>query len=151
MIFSNRTKVATLAVFALFAIITACEKDPVTLGSGVIGSEAFTTDRAVFDVFADNKKIRAVRTGKLQVYQLGIIDHPVYGTTEARVTSQVQLSSEDPSFGDSAEADEATSEEETVQSVVLYIPFLTNPSDDADEDGLPDIFETEEGINNPPQ
>lgn len=141
MIFLNRPKFNALAVIALVVALAACEKDPTTIGAGVIGDEPFNTDKAVFDVFAVNKKIRAVRTSQLPVYQLGVYNHPIYGKTEATITSQVQLSSENPLFGDARPAAESTPENETVDSVYLYIPFLTSPSGDADNDGVIDALD----------
>ena len=145
MIFSNRLKFAAVAVLALGILLVSCEQDLTTIGSGVVGNDPFIADKAVFDVFAINKKVKAVRTNKLPIYQLGVFTDPVYGRTEATITSQVQLPRVAPEFGDEAAEDEATSENETVTSVVLYIPFLTNPSGgDADDDGVIDEFELNE-------
>lgn len=141
MIFLNRLKITALVVIALVAVLAACEKDPTTIGAGVIGNEPFNTDKAVFDVFATNKKIQAVRTNKLPVYQLGVFNHPVYGKTEAKITSQVRLSNVDPTFGDKIAGKEETSEKETVDSVYLYIPFLVNPTGDTDNDGVIDVLD----------
>ncbi len=141
MIFLNRPKFTALAVIALVAVLVACEKDPTTIGAGVIGSKPFNTDKAVFDVFAVNKKIRAVRTNQLPIYQLGVFNHPVYGKTEATITSQVQLSAPNPLFGDKRPADGEPSENETVESVYLYIPFLQSPSGDTDNDGVIDALD----------
>lgn len=143
MIFLNRPKFTVLAVIALVTLLASCEKDLTTIGSGVVGNEPFKTDKAVFDVFAINKKIRAVRTNKLPVYQLGVFDHPVYGKTEATITSQVQLSSANPLLGDKRPSEETPPENETVESVYLYIPFLTSPSGDADNDGLIDALDAD--------
>ena len=88
------------------AFVVSCEQDPTTIGSGVIGSSPFNTDKAVFDVYAYNKKIKAVSTNKLPIYQLGSFTHPVYGKTTASVTSQVQLSSVNPTFGINTQAQE---------------------------------------------
>src|SRR5680860_1104453 len=106
MIFLNRPKFTALAVIALVAVLAACEKDPTIIGASVIGSKPFNTDKAVFDVFAVNKKIRAVRTNQLPLYQLGVYNHPVYGKTEATITSQVRLPTENPLFGDARAAAE---------------------------------------------
>ena len=141
MIFLNRPKFTALAVIALVAVLAACEKDPTTIGAGVIGSKPFNTDKAVFDVFAVNKKIRAVRTDQLPLYQLGVYNHPAYGKTEATITSQVRLPIENPLFGDARAAAETTPEKETVDSVYLYIPFLTSPNGDADNDGVIDALD----------
>ncbi|WP_446050655.1 DUF4270 family protein [Zobellia laminariae] len=147
MIFLNRLKLPALAVVALVIIFASCEEDLTTVGSGVVGGEPFKNNKAVFDVFAYNKKIKAVSTNKLPIYQLGIYDDPLYGKTEARVTSQVLLPSANPTFGTYSQLAEETEnsdvpaqipENETVESVYLYIPFLTNPTGDADLDGLID-------------
>ncbi|MGB7393713.1 MAG: DUF4270 family protein [Pricia sp.] len=141
MIFLNRIKFPVLALLALVTVFAACEEDPTDIGVGVIGGEPFNTDRAVFDVFAENKKIEAVRTNQLPVYQLGVFEHPVYGSTEARVTTQVRLSTVNPTFGDDTqkrEVDSMAFENETVQAVYLYIPYLTDTTGDADGDGLID-------------
>ncbi|MGJ8738729.1 DUF4270 family protein [Zobellia laminariae] len=147
MIFLNRLKLPAFAVVALVIIFASCEEDLTTVGSGVVGGEPFKNNKAVFDVFAYNKKIKAVSTNKLPIYQLGIYDDPLYGKTEARVTSQVLLPSANPTFGTYSQLLEETEntsvpaqipENETVESVYLYIPFLTNPTGDADLDGLID-------------
>ncbi|WP_373516463.1 DUF4270 family protein [Pricia sp.] len=143
MIFLNRPKFTALAVIALVAVLAACEKDPTTIGAGVIGNEPFNTDKAVFDIFAVNKKIRAVRANQLPIYQLGAYNHPVYGKTEATITSQVRLSTVDPLFGDARPAAETTPENETVDSVYLFIPFLTSPSGDADNDDVIDELDVD--------
>ncbi|CAM4128893.1 DUF4270 domain-containing protein [Zobellia roscoffensis] len=145
MIFLNRLKLPALAVIVLVTIFASCEEDLTTVGSGVVGGEPFKNNKAVFDVFAYNRKIKAVSTNKLPIYQLGIYDDPLYGKTEAQVTTQVLLPSGDPTFGVTTQENEdnpssATQilENETIDSVYLYIPFLTNPTGDADLDGLID-------------
>ena len=132
----NRMKSVVPTVLILI-ILSACEKDPVTLGSGLVGGEPFSLGQATFDIFAENKNIEAVRTNKLPSYQLGTFNDPTYGRTEAKITSQVRLSRENPTFGDDSAANETVDENETVESVVLYIPFLTN-NVDSDQDGLID-------------
>ena len=146
MIFSNRLKFIAVAVIALGTLLVSCEQDLTSIGSGVVGSEPFNTDKAVFDVFATNKKIKAVRTNKLPSYQLGVFSDQVYGKTEATITSQVQLSTINPTFGDKTQAKEVsdgTPENETVESVILYIPFLQSPSGDTDNDGLIDSLDSD--------
>ncbi len=151
MTFLNRFKFSAFAGVLLVVVLVSCEKDLTTIGAGVIGGEPFTTKKEVFGVFAYNKKIKAVRTNRLPVYQLGVFNDPIYGKTEARITSQLQLSTVNPSFGafsqateDNAENDNVVStiqENETIDSVYLYIPFLRNPVGDRDNDGVEDIFD----------
>ena len=151
MTFLNRFKFSAFAGILLVVVLVSCEKDLTTVGAGVIGGEPFTTSKKVYSVFAYNKKINAVRTNKLPIYQLGVFNDPIYGKTEARITTQLQLSTPNPTFGalsqateDNAEDDDVAStirEEETIDSVYLYIPFLRNPSGDRDSDGVADEFD----------
>ena len=141
-----------LGVASVLAFFVSCEDELTTIGSGVVGSEPFTTGSETFDVFAFNKNIEAVRTNKLPIYQLGTFNDPIYGRTESFVNSQLQLATSNPRFGaltqsveDDAETDDVITtidEEETVKEVILYIPYLTN-SNDSDLDGVDDEFDSE--------
>ncbi len=142
--FLNRFKFPALAGILFVVVLVSCEQDLTTIGSGVIGGEPFVTDKAVFDVFAYNKKITAVQTNQLPVYQLGVYTDPVYGKTEAHINSQVQLVSYDPIFGDwsaTTEIDSARSEKETIDSVYIYIPYINNKLD-SDNDGVVDVLDS---------
>lgn len=142
-----------LGLFLILVFLVSCEQDLTTVGSGVVGNEPFTTGTEVYDVFAFNKNIEAVQTNKLDIYQIGTYNDPVYGKTEASVTSQVYLSTANPSFGSFSQekedragtTDEAITtvqENETIKEVYLYIPFLTNASSlDTDGDGVADEFD----------
>ncbi|WP_297791666.1 DUF4270 domain-containing protein [uncultured Eudoraea sp.] len=146
---------AALAVLLLFLSFSSCEEDITTIGDGVIGGDPFNTSKAVYDVFAFNKKINAVETNQLPIYQIGVYNDPLYGSTEASITSQLRLQggTGNPSFGlfsqqredDSASDPDATSiqENETVKEVILYIPYLQNPNGDRDLDGVPDTFDAD--------
>ncbi|MGB5437339.1 MAG: DUF4270 family protein [Maribacter sp.] len=137
---------------ALFMVaFVSCKEEITTIGSEVIGGEPFKTDRAEFDVFAYNKKTNAVRTNRLPLYQLGIYNDPIYGKTDAQITAQLVLSLAKPTFGfytqeieDNADNDTSINtipEEETIDSVFLYIPYLKNPKGDLDNDGVSDLFD----------
>jgi len=157
--FLRRLRYSALAVTLIVLAATSCDEDLTTIGESVIGGEPFTTDKAVYDVFAYNKKIEAVLTNKLPIYQLGVYNDPVYGKTEASITSQLSLptpvggSPGNPRFGffsqsieDGSDADEdATTivENETVTEVTLYIPYLRNSNADLDQDGLANEFDVD--------
>ncbi|SHJ48607.1 protein of unknown function [Maribacter aquivivus] len=139
----------------ILGLLVSCEQDLTTVGSGVVGNEPFTTGTEVYDVFAYNKNIEAVQTNKLPIYQLGTYNDPIYGKTEASVTSQIFLSAASPSFGSFSQDKEdregledesitTVQENETIKEVYLYIPFLTNTSSlDSDGDGVVDEFDAE--------
>lgn len=123
--------------FLLIAL--SCEEEIQTLGKNVTGELPFTTTKAVFDVFAFNKKIVAVHTNQLPLYQLGTFNDPVYGTRNASIVSEVTLLTEEPVFGDTSQEEEDTAnadENETVKEVFLYIPYQLSSSQDSDEESF---------------
>ncbi|WP_435623754.1 DUF4270 domain-containing protein [Flagellimonas sp.] len=145
-----------LAIVMVFAtMLFSCEEELRTIGEGVIAGEPFTTGREVYDVFAFNKGVQAVQTNRLQLYQLGTYNDPIYGTRTASIVSQVTLPSRqaNPTFGDlsqetedNADNDDSVStipEEETVVEVRLYLPFQLPPTSqrDSDNDGVEDQFD----------
>jgi len=154
MTFLKRFKLPVLTGFFLITILFSCTEELTTIGASVIGGEPFTTDKATYDVFAFNKKIQAVRTNRLPLYQVGTFNDPIYGKTEARITSQLRLGSSNPTFGvyeQSVEDNPAAGsvsqipENETIDSVVLYIPYMTKDAvlRDADSDGVDDVYDVD--------
>jgi hypothetical protein len=152
MSFFKRFNLPVLTGILLVVAFVSCDEDlTTTIGAEVIGGEPFNTDKAVFDVFAYNSKIEAVRTNQLPIYQLGAFNDPIYGRTEANITTQLLLSSVRPNFGAFSQEDEdnwdndnnisTIPEVETVDSVYLYIPYLKNPRGDRDGDGVADEFD----------
>jgi hypothetical protein len=149
--FSKRFNFPALTGILLVVTVFSCSEEITTIGSEVIGGEPFKSDKAQFDVFAYNKKTKAVRSNKLPLYQLGTYNDPIYGKSEARITAQLLLSLTKPTFGfytqeieDNADADASINtipEVEMVDSVYLYIPYLKNPKGDLDNDGLADAFD----------
>ena len=151
--FYRRTPFLFLLGLATLIFAGSCEEEMTTIGAEVIGGEPFVTDKVIFDVFAFNRKIEAVQTNKLPIYQLGVYVDSVYGRTEAQITSQLTLqgSQGNPIFGvysqnveDNADTDDNSStieENERVKSVFLYLPFLQNPRGDRDGDGVQDEFD----------
>lgn len=150
MSFLNKFKFPALAGILLVVALVSCEQDLTTIGAEVIGGEPFKTDMVVYNVSAFNKKIEAVQTNQLPVYQLGVYNDPIYGKTEASITSQVQLQSANPTFGIYTENDELNDsdkipENETIDSVVVHIPYFTDILD-SDADGVPDALESGDDI-----
>ena len=146
---------SAFAVLTLMFITVSCDEDLTTIGDGLIGDDPFVTNKAVYDVFVFNKKINAVETNKLPLYQIGKYNDPLYGSTEASITSQLRLQGGfgNPVFGLSSQEREENSltdpdetaieENETVKEVILYIPYLQNPNGDRDLDGVPDAFDAD--------
>ncbi|MDG1571694.1 DUF4270 family protein [Robiginitalea sp. M366] len=137
-----------LAGFCLLLVAVSCQEDPLTLGQGVIQGEPFGTGKVNYDVFAYNRKIDAVPTNRLPVYQLGVYNNPIYGRTEGRITAQLNLANNqgNPAFGvysqlrENTDAD-AIAENETLTSVQLYLPYFIDGNEDSDLDGVIDSQE----------
>ncbi len=140
----NRFKLPALAgILLVVGFISSCEQDLTTIGEGVIGGEPFKTRKISYDVFAFNKKIAAVQTNQLPIYQLGVYNDPVYGKTTASITSQLQLLTYNPTFGSLSAANEIAgsfNENERIDSVSIYIPYENNQTD-TDNDGVVDALD----------
>ena len=146
---------AFAGIFFLSGCLVSCEEELDTLGDGVIAGEPFDTDRAEFDVFAFNRRINAVQTNKLPLYQVGVFNDPIYGRREAQITSQITFTNlqANPLFGnfsqnseDAADLDDddnTINENETVKEVILYMPYqlVPNTNRDTDNDGVQDEFD----------
>lgn len=155
--FLKGNRIFPLAGILFIFSIVACEEDLTTIGAGVIGNDPFTTDKAVFDVFATNKNITSFQANKLPIYQLGVYEDPIYGRTEARITSQVTLQGRvgNPTFGIFSQDAEnngqtgngqvAIQENEEVIEVFLHMPYLTRAITfrDQDSDGVDDVFDVD--------
>ncbi|MBT8284911.1 MAG: DUF4270 domain-containing protein [Flavobacteriaceae bacterium] len=152
--FLRGTVPALLGTLLLIAV-SSCEEDVTTIGRGVIDQNPFTSDVAVYDVFAYNKNVIAVQTNQLPIYQIGVFNDPVFGRTTASITTQVSLQGGigNPIFGNYAQSTEdisdtddvdATIEEnERILDVVLYIPYLRNDNADTDLDGVIDELDAD--------
>lgn len=148
---------SAVAGISLMTTFVACEDELETIGNGVISGQPFSTNKAVFNVYAYNKKVEAVQTNKFPIYQLGTFNDPIYGKTNAFVNTQVRLAGGvgNPTFGlytqtieDEADTDESITtipENETVTQVLLYIPYLVKDASirDADGDGVDDEFDVD--------
>ena len=140
----KRITYSLLTGVTLLFMMGSCEEDPLTLGEGVIGGEPFGTGKAVYEVYAYNTNIQAVPTNRLPIYQLGVFKDPVYGDTEARITSQLNLPNNQgsPIFGLNSASNEGVGdrieENERVRSVRLYLPYFLDENADSDLDGVID-------------
>lgn len=151
--FLNRIKFPALAGILFVLGFVSCEQDLTTIGAEVVGSDPFVIGKRQYDVFAFNKRVEAVQTNKLPIYQLGTFEDPVYGNIEARITSQLLLPTRNIQFGTFSQQNEdlgpddnnprRIQENERIKEVFLYIPYLTKPTalQDRDLDGVDDAFE----------
>jgi len=140
----------------LLVVFSACEKDTYTLGQSVIEGEPFNTNRIEYPIESIKQlKVDRVQTSQLPIFQLGNSNDPIFGTTNAQILTQVQLTEAKPIFGRlSAETEgledlsgnnDTLNENETVVRARLYIPFQKVPaaSQDSDRDGVQDAFDVD--------
>ena len=100
----------------LFVLLISCDKDFNSLDSEVIGDDHF--DLELYDeatVVAYSKATGVVQTNNLPLNALGIYKNDFFGTTKAYFVTQVELGSENPSFGFNP----------IIDSVYLYVPYFT--------------------------
>ena len=91
-------KIASL--FVLFVLIVSCDKDFNSLDSDVIGDQHFNLEKySVESLIAYTKETGAVQTNNLPLNALGIYNNPKFGLTKAHFVTQVELGTENPSFG----------------------------------------------------
>ena len=134
----------------LLMLAGSCEEELVTIGDSLVGDEPFANGVAVYDVYAFNKNIEAVPTNQVPVYQLGVFNDPIYGRTEGSITTQLSLvnTSGVQFFGRFTQLREETDpdirdENETVQEVILYLPYFQNQNSDQDLDGVIDTLDAD--------
>jgi hypothetical protein len=140
----------------LLVVFSACEKDTYTLGQSVIEGEPFNTNRIEYPIERIKQlKLDRVQTSQLPIFQLGNFNDPIFGTTNAQIITEVQLTEAKPIFGrlssdtegleDLSGNNDTLNENETVVRARLYIPFQKVPaaSQDSDRDGVQDAFDAD--------
>ncbi len=145
---------SAVIALVLLVVFSACEKDTYTLGQSVIEGEPFNTNRIEYPIESIKQlKVDRVQTSQLPIFQLGNFNDPIFGTTNAQILTQVQLTEAKPIFGrlsadtegleDLSGNNDTLNENETVVRARLYIPFQKVPaaSQDSDSDGVQDAFD----------
>jgi len=113
------------AILLIIIALASCEEDFSNINTDIIDQNFNTELDSSRTVIAYSKKVNAVQSNRLPVYQLGVYNDPVYGKTTAHLLTQVTLGVGDtnPDFGDCTVLD----------SVVLYIPFFSEATVDGEE------------------
>lgn len=111
---NNFLKIATLLF--LFLSLLSCDKDFNTLESDVIGDNHFDLEKyEAENLIAYTKATGPVQANNLPLNALGIYNNPKFGVTKAHFVTQVELSTENPSFG----------YDPVIDSVYLYVPYFS--------------------------
>lgn len=155
-------------------LIGSCNKEFHTVGGSLFEGQQFVSGKSQFPVYTYQKQNVAVQSDGLPLAQLGKIEHPVFGISEANIISALTILS-NPRFGRFSQGLEeqenpsdanVIQENEQVTDVYLEIPFFVNqrdsdndgviddrdadpqnPESDSDNDGITDIQETNAGTN----
>ena len=138
-------------IFILIIILSelSCTKKNIIRGTE-FKSNTFETSLENIPVFASQKRIQPFKSNGLTSYQLGQINDNIFGKTELHIT-QLTLSQPNPYFGkwDSESEINGDSnnikvieENETVNNVVLEIPFFNNTFD-SDGDEVIDLYDVD--------
>ncbi len=99
----------------LFITLLSCDKDFNSLDSDVIGENHFDLEKyEVQNLIAYTKATGPVQTNNLPLNALGIYNNPKFGLTKAHFVTQVELGTENPSFGYNP----------IIDSVYLYVPYF---------------------------
>ena len=159
---------------SLFALVLSCNKDFYPVGGELLADQTLKTVSEKFQVSTFQESIEKVETSVQNMLQLGKIEDPVFGKSEASIISQISIAN-DVFFGDlRQEAEDSEDpfslaviqEEETVTAVYLELPFFNNradrdndgvidsldadpedPQSNSDDDELTDLIETQAGLN----
>ncbi len=114
----------TMAIFAIILGLASCNEDFETIGTEIVRDQGLNIEvNREATVVAYSRKLAPFRSNGLGKYQLGVYNDEVFGDAQVSILSQVALSSTDPDFGENA----------VVDSVHIYIPYLSTATDVTDE------------------
>jgi hypothetical protein len=122
-------KISSLLLFVLFI---SCDKDFNSLDSDVIGEDHFKLEDEEVSLVAYSKATGPVQTNNLPLNALGVYNNTKFGVTKAHFVTQVELGTENPSFGYNP----------VIDSVYLYVPYFVD-SDFTTETSGERIYELE--------
>ena len=138
------------AFFFGFFLLVSCDKDYHAAGSELLSETGLESQSYEAPVFSYQRKVDYFQTDGLPLAQLGRIEIPGLGTTEASITAKL-TSAIDPVFGNFSQQSEidgdasnpaVINENETITNVYLEIPFFNN-RDDKDADGVIDALDVD--------
>ncbi len=123
-------KISSLLLFVLFI---SCDKDFNSLDSDVIGENHFDLEQyEAENLVAYSKATGPVQANNLPLNALGVYNNTKFGVTKAHFVTQVELGTENPSFGYNP----------VIDSVYLYVPYFVD-SDFTTETSGERIYELE--------
>jgi hypothetical protein len=121
-----------ISYLLLFVLFISCDKDFNSLDSDVIGEDHFKLEDEEVSLVAYSKATGPVQTNNLPLNALGVYNNTKFGVTKAHFVTQVELGTENPSFGYNP----------VIDSVYLYVPYFVD-SDFTTETSGERIYELE--------
>lgn len=125
------TFLKTTALAAVALLLISCDHDQESIGSEIIGEPGFQAQLyEEAEISVTNVNLEGVQTNNLtmpsgqSLHLLGVKDHHVFGQQKTHILTQLQLSSNAPTFAEGARLD----------SVVLSIPYF-HTEKEADQEG----------------
>lgn len=105
-----------ISYLLLFVLFISCDKDFNSLDSDVIGEDHFDLEQyEVENLVAYSKATGPVQANNLPLNALGVYNNTKFGVTKAHFVTQVELGTENPSFGYNP----------VIDSVYLYVPYFS--------------------------
>ncbi|MFC5047949.1 DUF4270 domain-containing protein [Aquimarina hainanensis] len=120
---NNSFKKLTTFVVVLSSVLVSCDDEFSTVGSNIIGDVNFNDSSYTAIPKAYSKRFERVQVNNLPNNLLGVYED-TYGTSTYTVLSQMQLGTQNPTFGTNAELD----------SVVLTIPYFSTETESTTND-----------------
>ena len=146
----RRLPLQYIGILFFFLVLISCDRDYHAVGVELFKETSFETKEAKIPVYSHQKKLEYFQSNGLPLAQLGKIQHPVFGNSEASITAQLTIGN-NPTFGVLPQEAELAGDElnpaiinenETVTEVFLEIPFFTNQID-TDRDGVLDALDAD--------
>ena len=146
----RRLPLQCIGILFFFLVLISCDRDYHAVGVELFKETSFETKEAKIPVYSHQKKLEYFQSNGLPLAQLGKIQHPVFGNSEASITAQLTIGN-NPTFGVLPQEAELAGDElnpaiinenETVTEVFLEIPFFINQID-TDRDGVLDALDAD--------
>ncbi len=136
--------------YLICILFISCNKDFHPVGIELFVDQTLRTKTKNIPAFTFQESINKVQTNVQPLAQLGMINHPVFGKSEASIVTQIAISPElffgnlKQSFEDQSDGSnpDIIDEEEKVKEVFLEIPFFSN-TNDSDNDGVIDSLDAD--------
>ena len=139
-----------LVSFLIVIYFISCNKEYHPVGIDLFVDQTLRTKTKNIPAFTFQESINQVQTNVQPLAQLGMINHPVFGKSEASIVTQIAIRPElffgnlKQNFEDESDGSnpDIIDEEEKVKEVFLEIPFFSN-TNDSDNDGVIDSLDAD--------